>query len=74
MILPLDVAKDGQFDDLFDSIRQHWGRIDICLHSIAFCPAKTCIPASPITRAQALPPPWTSRSTRSSAWCAAPPR
>ncbi|MFY9643406.1 MAG: enoyl-ACP reductase FabI [Rhodomicrobium sp.] len=40
MILPLDVAKDGQFDDLFDSIRQHWGRIDICLHSIAFCPSE----------------------------------
>ncbi len=38
MVLPLDVTKDGQFAELFDSIRQQWGRIDICLHSIAFCP------------------------------------
>ncbi|WP_421848833.1 enoyl-ACP reductase FabI [Oricola sp.] len=38
IILPLDVNQDGQFSQLFDSIRQHWGQIDICLHSIAFCP------------------------------------
>lgn len=38
IILPLDVREDGQFSRLFDAIRQHWGRIDICLHSIAFCP------------------------------------
>jgi enoyl-[acyl-carrier protein] reductase I len=38
LVLPLDVREDGQFTDLFDSIRQRWGRIDICLHSIAFCP------------------------------------
>jgi len=38
LVLPLDVTKDGQFGALFDSIRQHWGRIDICVHSIAFCP------------------------------------
>ncbi len=38
LILPLDVTKDGQFAELFGAIHQHWGRIDICLHSIAFCP------------------------------------
>jgi enoyl-[acyl-carrier protein] reductase I len=38
IILPLDVTRDGQFSELFDRIRQQWGRIDICLHSIAFCP------------------------------------
>ncbi len=38
IILPLDVREDGQFAKLFDSIRQIWGRIDVCLHSIAFCP------------------------------------
>lgn len=38
IILPLDVREDGQFGQLFDSIRQSWGRMDICLHSIAFCP------------------------------------
>jgi len=38
IVLPLDVREDGQFTRLFDSIRQSWGKIDICLHSIAFCP------------------------------------
>jgi enoyl-[acyl-carrier protein] reductase I len=38
VMLPLDVREDGQFGQLFDSIRQLWGRVDICLHSIAFCP------------------------------------
>jgi enoyl-[acyl-carrier protein] reductase I len=38
IVHPLDVTKKGQFAGLFDSIRQQWGRIDICLHSIAFCP------------------------------------
>jgi|SRR5208337_2202199 len=30
LILPLGVPKDGEFAGLFDSLRQHWGRIDIC--------------------------------------------
>lgn len=38
IVLPLDVREDGQFGQLFDSIRQLWGQVDICLHSIAFCP------------------------------------
>ncbi len=38
IILPLDVQQDGQFGALFDSIRRMWGQVDICLHSIAFCP------------------------------------
>jgi enoyl-[acyl-carrier protein] reductase I len=38
LVLPLDVTKEGEFAALFDSIRQHWGCVDICLHSIAFCP------------------------------------
>ena len=38
IVLPLDVREDGQCGQLFDSIRQAWGRVDICLHSIAFCP------------------------------------
>jgi len=40
IILPLDVRESGEFSRLFDHIRQVWGRIDICLHSIAFCPAE----------------------------------
>src|SRR5208337_1936337 len=38
IVLPFDVFGDGHFGQLFDSIRQVWGRVDICLHSIAFCP------------------------------------
>ena len=38
IILPLDVRQDGQFGEVFDSIQQTWGGVDICLHSIAFCP------------------------------------
>ena len=38
IILPLDVQINGQFSKLFDSIRQTWGHLDVCLHSIAFCP------------------------------------
>ncbi|MCU0954736.1 MAG: enoyl-ACP reductase FabI [Hyphomicrobium sp.] len=37
IVLPLDVQVNGQFCKLFDSIRQIWGRVDICpredLHS-----------------------------------------
>ncbi len=28
----------GNSDSFFDSIRRRWGQVDICLHSIAFCP------------------------------------
>jgi len=38
IILPLDVGEPGQFGQLFDNIRRRWGRVDICVHSIAFCP------------------------------------
>jgi enoyl-[acyl-carrier protein] reductase I len=38
IVLPLDVREDAQFGPLFDSIRKRWGQVDICLHSIAFCP------------------------------------
>lgn len=37
IILPLDVNEDGQFTALFDEIRDRWGRIDTCVHSLAFC-------------------------------------
>jgi len=38
LILPLDVQDDAQLDALFAAIRETWGSIDVCLHSIAFCP------------------------------------
>ena len=38
IVLPLDVRLDEQFGQLFDAIRRRWRQVDICLHSIAFCP------------------------------------
>lgn len=38
LILPLNVTQDGEFAAVFDAIAQKWGRLDVCLHSIAFCP------------------------------------
>jgi len=38
IIAPLDVTRDGQFTALFDQIRERWGRVDTCVHAVAFCP------------------------------------
>ena len=38
IIAPLDVTQDGQFAALFEHIRERWGRVDTCVHSVAFCP------------------------------------
>ena len=38
IIAPLDVRDDAQLEALFDRIREQWGRLDVLLHSIAFCP------------------------------------
>lgn len=38
LILPLDVREDGQLQGVFDAINARWGRLDVCLHSIAYCP------------------------------------
>lgn len=38
IILPLDVRDEAQFATLFAAIESRWGRLDVCLHSIAFCP------------------------------------
>jgi enoyl-[acyl-carrier protein] reductase I len=40
LLLPLDLRRDGNLEEVFERIRQEWGSIDICLHSIAFAPAK----------------------------------
>lgn len=40
IVLPLDVQVDCQFAKLFDAIRQAWGKVDICLHSVAYCPSE----------------------------------
>jgi enoyl-[acyl-carrier protein] reductase I len=36
--LPLDVQRPGELEAVFDTVRKHWGRLDILVHSIAFAP------------------------------------
>jgi enoyl-[acyl-carrier protein] reductase I len=36
--LPLDVAKPGELEAMFEHIAKKWGRLDILVHSIAFAP------------------------------------
>jgi enoyl-[acyl-carrier protein] reductase I len=41
IIMPLDVRVPGQFEAVFDRISKEWGRLDFCIHSIAFSPRDT---------------------------------
>ena len=38
LCLPLNVEQPGELEAVFEAIRQHWGRLDILVHSIAFAP------------------------------------
>jgi enoyl-[acyl-carrier protein] reductase I len=38
IFLPLDVAKAGELESVFDAIKSQWGRLDMLVHSIAFAP------------------------------------
>lgn len=38
LLLPMDVAKPGEMEAVFDRIGQAWGQLDILVHSIAFAP------------------------------------
>ena len=38
IFMPLDVAKPGELEAVFEKIGQKWGKLDIMLHSIAFAP------------------------------------
>jgi enoyl-[acyl-carrier protein] reductase I len=38
LYLPCDVTLEGQLEAAFAAIEQHWGKLDIALHSIAFAP------------------------------------
>ena len=38
IFMPLDLQVEGQLEAVFDAIKQKWGKLDICLHSIAFAP------------------------------------
>lgn len=36
IFLPCDVQNDAQIDELFDTIAQKWGKLDILIHCLAF--------------------------------------
>ncbi|WP_141392477.1 enoyl-ACP reductase FabI [Cobetia marina] len=40
LLLPLDVEVDGEMEAVFAAIKARWGRLDILVHSIAYCPAE----------------------------------
>ena len=40
MLVPLDLRREGDLEAVFARIEREWGRLDICLHSLAFAPAK----------------------------------
>ena len=40
LLLPLDVEAEGQMEAVFAAIDARWGRLDVLVHSIAFCMAK----------------------------------
>lgn len=38
IVIPLDVADDAQIQACIDELSQHWDRLDILVHAIAFAP------------------------------------
>jgi enoyl-[acyl-carrier protein] reductase I len=38
ILMPLDLRQEGQLEAVFARIEQDWGKLDLCLHSIAFAP------------------------------------
>jgi enoyl-[acyl-carrier protein] reductase I len=38
IFLPLDVAKPGELEAVFDAITRQWGQLDMLVHSIAWAP------------------------------------
>ncbi|MCB5187318.1 SDR family oxidoreductase [Methylobacillus caricis] len=38
IVLPCDVGSDEQIEALFTALRQHWDKLDILVHSVAFVP------------------------------------
>lgn len=40
LLLPLDVETEGEMEAVFAAIQSRFGRIDILVHSIAYCPAE----------------------------------
>ncbi|MBS0239331.1 MAG: enoyl-ACP reductase FabI [Proteobacteria bacterium] len=38
IFVPLDLQQDGQLESVFEKIEKTWGKLDLCLHSIAYAP------------------------------------
>jgi enoyl-[acyl-carrier protein] reductase I len=38
LVLPMDVAHDGEIDGAFGRIAEAWGSLDVIVHSVAFAP------------------------------------
>lgn len=38
IFMPLDLQTEGHLEAIFEQIDKQWGKLDICLHSIAFAP------------------------------------
>jgi enoyl-[acyl-carrier protein] reductase I len=38
LLMPLDLQREGQLEAVFEQIEKRWGKLDLCLHSIAFAP------------------------------------
>ena len=38
IVLPCDVSRDGDIDNLFESLGKRWDGLDILVHSIGFAP------------------------------------
>ena len=38
IFMPLDLQREGQLEAVFEEIKTKWGKLDLCLHSIAFAP------------------------------------
>ena len=39
LTFPCDVANDAEIDNVFTQLKQHWDKLDIVIHSVAFAPA-----------------------------------
>lgn len=39
LVFPLDVTSDGEIKELMSGIKQHWGELDILVHSVGYAPA-----------------------------------
>ncbi len=39
LVLPCDLTKDDQIDAVAESLKKHWGHVDIIVHAAAFAPA-----------------------------------